>query len=210
MPRPALPSPSLHYRDENIPNDVISMTLFMAKTQKNLPLSSNENRRMLERFPYYLFATVGFLMIAQGSAHGWPWSTDMDRQPSVRAQEAPMLPPEGVVPRQGREPTMNRMEAGEKLSNPVNSTPASIQNGRELYRIYCALCHGPDGKGGGPLAAKFVPPPDLTLEMFRQRPDGFIYATIRDGGALMPGQGAALSVRDRWDLVNYLRQLQGK
>jgi len=27
----------------------------------------------------------------------------------------------------------------------------------------CALCHGPDGKGGGPLAiAKNLPPPDLT------------------------------------------------
>ncbi len=41
-------------------------------------------------------------------------------------------------------------------------------------------------------------------------PDGFLYATIRDGGALMPGQGDALSPRERWDIVNYLRHLQQK
>lgn len=35
-----------------------------------------------------------------------------------------------------------------------------------------------------------------------------MYATIRDGGALMPGQGEALSAQDRWDVVNYIRDLQ--
>ncbi len=105
---------------------------------------------------------------------------------------------------------MNRMEAGEQLRNPITPTAASVENGKRLFEIYCALCHGPDGKGGGPIATKFVPPPDLTLDMFRQRQDGFIYGTIRDGGALMPGQGGAISPRERWDIVNYLRHLQGK
>ena len=35
--------------------------------------------------------------------------------------------------------------------------------GSDLYRQYCAACHGLDGKGGGPLAASLVrPPTDLT------------------------------------------------
>ncbi|MBI3003543.1 MAG: cytochrome c, partial [candidate division NC10 bacterium] len=93
---------------------------------------------------------------------------------------------------------------------PVAPTPASVENGERLFLIYCALCHGADARGGGPVATKFVPPPDLTLELFRQRTDGFIYATIRDGGALMPPQGEALSPRERWDVVNFLRVLQGK
>ena len=59
------------------------------------------------------------------------------------------------------------------------------------------------------MATKFIPPPDLTLQMFRDRTDGFLYATIRDGGALMPGQKEALSPHERWDIVNYLRKLQG-
>lgn len=38
----------------------------------------------------------------------------------------------------------------------------SVQ-GPVLYRAYCAVCHGKDGKGGGPMAKSLkVPPPDLT------------------------------------------------
>jgi len=157
-----------------------------------------------------LGVAAGLVVLGAGLANGWPWSTDMDKQPSVRPQEDPRLPPPGSVPRQGKEPAMDRIQAGERLRNPVEPRAASIENGKLLFQIYCALCHGPNAKGGGPVASKFVPPPDLTLDLFRQRPDGFLYATIRDGGALMPGQGDALSPRERWDIVNYLRTLQQK
>ena len=35
--------------------------------------------------------------------------------------------------------------------------------GRDLYRAYCAACHGTDARGGGPAATSLkVKPPDLT------------------------------------------------
>lgn len=157
-----------------------------------------------------LGSAASLLLLGVSLAYGWPWSADMKKQPSIRPQEAPLSPPTATVPRQGKEPQMDRVKAGERLRNPVAPTDASIENGKRLFLIYCALCHGPDAKGGGPVAPKFIPPPDLTLELFRQRPDGFLYATIRDGGALMPDQREALSPRERWDVVNYLRVLQGK
>lgn len=44
---------------------------------------------------------------------------------------------------------------------PARSTAA--MNGPELFRTYCAVCHGTDGKGGGPAAAALkVAPTDLT------------------------------------------------
>ncbi len=45
---------------------------------------------------------------------------------------------------------------------PIKSTsPAS---GKEMYTAYCAVCHGVDGKGGGPAASALkTPPADLTL-----------------------------------------------
>ena len=44
---------------------------------------------------------------------------------------------------------------------PIKQTsPAS---GQEMYKTYCAVCHGTDGKGNGPAAeALKVPPTDLT------------------------------------------------
>lgn len=96
------------------------------------------------------------------------------------------------------------------MHNPIEPTKSSIGNGKRLFDVYCIPCHGVDGKGRGPVAAKFVPPPDLTLEMFRQRPDGFIYEQITTGGPIMPGQGDALRPRERWEIINYLRSLQQK
>jgi mono/diheme cytochrome c family protein len=41
------------------------------------------------------------------------------------------------------------------------TSPAS---GQEMYTSYCAVCHGTDGKGGGPAASALkAPPADLTL-----------------------------------------------
>ena len=45
---------------------------------------------------------------------------------------------------------------------PIQSTsPAS---GKEMFTTYCAVCHGVDGKGGGPAASALkTPPADLTV-----------------------------------------------
>jgi mono/diheme cytochrome c family protein len=41
--------------------------------------------------------------------------------------------------------------------------PTSPASGPEMYKTYCAVCHGTDGKGNGPaVEALKVPPPDLT------------------------------------------------
>lgn len=46
---------------------------------------------------------------------------------------------------------------------PVLAYPASSQMGANLYRQYCAVCHGPHGAGDGPVAdALRVKPADLT------------------------------------------------
>jgi mono/diheme cytochrome c family protein len=42
-------------------------------------------------------------------------------------------------------------------------TSTDEATGEHLYRRYCASCHGVSGRGDGPLAASFAPPPsDLT------------------------------------------------
>jgi mono/diheme cytochrome c family protein len=46
----------------------------------------------------------------------------------------------------------------------VTVKPTSPASGREMYTSYCAVCHGTDGKGGGPAASALkTPPADLTM-----------------------------------------------
>lgn len=152
---------------------------------------------------------LAFLLIGASLAHGFPWSQDMRIQPSIKPQEAPRRPVPGTIPREGWEPAMTRDDAGKLLMNPVPKTQQSLVNGKRLFEIYCAHCHGPTGKGMGIVSTKFIPAPDLTLPLFQQRTDGFIYGQIRSGGPLMPPHGEVLSSTERWNLVNYVRSLQG-
>lgn len=44
---------------------------------------------------------------------------------------------------------------------PITSSPSN--SGKEMFKSYCAVCHGADGKGNGPAASAMkTPPPDLT------------------------------------------------
>lgn len=92
---------------------------------------------------------------------------------------------------------------------------ADTANGKNLYSQRCAVCHGADIKGTGPLARKSNPPtPDLTTPAFRKRlsdypgvivssvilrPNGdLIPKTLRENGVKIPPH--AWSVNDFRDL----------
>lgn len=74
---------------------------------------------------------------------------------------------------------------------PVKTT--SPTSGKEMYTAYCAVCHGQDGKGGGPAASALkVPPIDLTTLAKNnggKYPDMKVVATIR-GENVMPAHGS--------------------
>lgn len=156
---------------------------------------------LLSLFVLWFCVTVVFAL---------PWSRDMYNLPSIWPFERVMpAQPEGTLPVTGGELAMTREEASEDLRNPAPSTPESIAEGQELFKIYCVVCHGPEGKGDGPIAAKLtMPPADLTADLVKERSDGFIYATIRSGGVLMPAMGSSLSETERWAVVNYVRNQQ--
>jgi mono/diheme cytochrome c family protein len=64
--------------------------------------------------------------------------------------------------------------------------------GSDLYRNYCAVCHGTSARGDGPLADKLKKrPPDLT-QFAKQNGGTFpsaLVAGIIDGRRAMPGHG---------------------
>ena len=99
-------------------------------------------------------------------------------------------------------------EASKNLTDPTEVTQASIVRGDTLFHTICWTCHGMTMRGDGPVAPQFMPPPDLMALATRQRTDGFLYSYVRHGGVVMPSYGNALSSRDAWDVIHYIRHMQ--
>ena len=142
------------------------------------------------------------------------WNDNMTATPRIMPGERVFAMPAGVMPRGGSliVPKEQR-ELAAKQPNPVKPTPESVAVGKERFETFCVPCHGPEAKGGvtGPVAVKFVPPPDLTNAVFQgARTDGYWHSYIMVGGAVMPAYGEALSSREAWSVVNYLRTLAAR
>ena len=150
---------------------------------------------------------AALLLSAAGCSNDW--RTDMWYQPSIRPEDAPRPQPDRSVPL-GAVPHYESRDDTEDLRNPEAPTAASLARGRQLFLARCAPCHGPEGHGGGPVSKFFPPAPDLAYATVQARSDGFIWGTISYGGKAMPPAREGLTVRDRWDLVNHVRLIQGK
>jgi len=155
------------------------------------------------------------------------WFPQMKWQPAVQAFERtmhdgrvdPFSPPDGSVPTAGYEApvTLENDAAANALANPRPMSVASLQNGRIQYQTYCSPCHGSSGRGDGtvsmtgplqgPIAA--ILPLAGPGAIAPLRSDGHIYTTIRYGRRRMPNY-RRITPEDRWDIVNWLRYLDGK
>jgi mono/diheme cytochrome c family protein len=93
--------------------------------------------------------------------------------------------------------------------NPTPVSPASLANGRKHYVINCSVCHGDLGIGNGPTTQYGMPAINLTTDVTKGRSDGYIYGMLRNGRGLMPTYNR-IEEMDRWDVVNYVRALQGR
>ena len=151
--------------------------------------------------------TAVFMIGATTAASALSWSLlyYMYRDPVVLPQTRPMTPPpENTVPVGGPH-ILSRLDARERLTNPLAATPDVLAQGQELYTVYCVMCHGVDGAGDGPLAEHYRRMPALTAPHIANYTGGWVYSIIREGGRNMPPFAGSLSVDERWALVHYTR-----
>jgi len=99
---------------------------------------------------------------------------------------------------------------------------ALLERGRGRYDIYCAPCHGYDGRGQGMVpervkmtgglwqARNLVEAPDAKGAggVVVQMPNGQLFNTISNGFNTMMGYAAQIPHADRWAIVAYVRALQ--
>lgn len=152
------------------------------------------------------------------------WFTDFKRQPSIRPWEAVK---DTTTPSRGNPqfsvPTNGMAVAGYQVSygafpvtidsmsgiaNPVLASDSSLANGRMYYQINCAVCHGDRGMGNGAATRFGMAGISIVADLTRARTDGYLFGMIRNGRGLMPPYNR-IEERDRWDVVNYVRALQG-
>ncbi|MBI1952662.1 MAG: c-type cytochrome [Candidatus Omnitrophica bacterium] len=98
------------------------------------------------------------------------------------------------------------------------AAPGLLAEGQQLYEKQCALCHGLTGAGDGPAAYLLYPKPrDFTRNEFRlvststmEAADEDLFLAITRGmpGSAMPSW-EALTEKERWALVGYVRKLTG-
>lgn len=136
-----------------------------------------------------------------------------DYQPYDREKSSMLVPPVGTWPK-NVEPYLyktNPEAAGKNLKNPYAGSAEVNQLGKRHFTNFCMVCHGEKGDGKGPVAEKWLPYviPSLLTDKIRNYPDGRVFHIVTMGQGLMgtyihqvPG------VKDRWAIVNYVRQLQ--
>jgi mono/diheme cytochrome c family protein len=154
------------------------------------------------------------------------WVVFMEIQPSYANQEfdpntgaGPLPVPAQSIPVEGA-----AYIPGEGVPlNPVPADAVSISRGAQLYSINCQMCHGETGDGTGTISGFLVKkkPANLTSELVQAKPDGSLFMTISNGifnpnntlfpdvefSGQMPPLNENLTVRERWDVVNFLRTL---
>lgn len=95
------------------------------------------------------------------------------------------------------------------LTNIEAVSPTSIKMGMKIYMQQCTVCHGENGRGDGESGFGLsVPPGDLNDAYTRNESDGAIFWKISNGREPMPSFNIKLTTMQRWNVVNYIREIQ--
>ncbi|WP_424493089.1 c-type cytochrome [Salinimicrobium sp. GXAS 041] len=126
-------------------------------------------------------------------------------------QEA-KLPVEGTIPRgwmpyEYEDSNEGYAAAKANLKNPLPYTEENLAAGRQLYTIYCAVCHGDSGDGQGILAQreKILGIPSYDT---RDITEGSTYHVMYYGLNAMGSYASQTSIEERWQIDHYVMSLR--
>ncbi len=102
-------------------------------------------------------------------------------------------------------------ELSRALTSPLDSldSEANLAKGKELYDIYCAICHGAKGAGQGQLVKreKILGVPSYA-DVARNINVGTTYHVIYYGLNSMGSYAGQLNYEERWQVSEYVMQLK--
>lgn len=130
-------------------------------------------------------------------------------------QEA-KLPVEGSIPRgwlpyEYENTPEGRAAAKANLENPIPYTEDNLNEGKQLYTIYCAICHGDNGDGKGTLVEreKILGVPSYD-DAGRAITEGSVYHAMYYGLNNMGSYAVQTTEHERWQIDHYVMSLKDK
>ena len=138
---------------------------------------------------------------------------DVNGAEGVKGKPVNSKPVAGTVKRGGY-PAYDILDTNEgyekaknELKNPLEVTEDNLTNGKAMYDIYCAVCHGKKGDGNGILTErdKFAGIPNYKD---RELTEGSIYHVIMHGKNLMGSHASQMTPTERWQVVQYVEKLK--
>jgi mono/diheme cytochrome c family protein len=133
------------------------------------------------------------------------------------------VPVNGSAPYYYEDTEEERTRAIEEIiENPFPITEAGLARGKELYDIFCGICHGEKGDGLGYLvreadAAKGIAagkypaaPANFLIDPHNTASNGRYYHAIMYGKNVMGAYKDKISYEERWQVIHYIRSLQAK
>jgi len=94
------------------------------------------------------------------------------------------------------------------LTNPLGADAAD--EGAEVFRTNCEMCHGPQGHGDGPAGQSLDPKPRDLSKLQTEAGDDFLFWRISEGkpGTSMVAFKGILSEEQIWQAVSFIRTLK--
>jgi len=130
-------------------------------------------------------------------------------------QEA-KLPVEGTIPRgwmpyEYQDNPESAADAKANLTNPLAYTMENHAAGKQLYTIYCAVCHGDKGAGKGILVEreKILGVPSYD-DAGRAITEGSVYHVMYYGLNNMGSYASQTTTEERWQIADYVMSLKAQ
>lgn len=129
------------------------------------------------------------------------------------------VPINGSVPYYYTDTEEERMRAtNELIENPFPISEEGLAQGKELYNIYCGICHGEKGDGLGyivneeenPNVKYPAAPANFIAGDLLGASNGRYYHAIMYGKNVMGAYKDKLSYEERWQVIHWIRSLQAK
>lgn len=104
--------------------------------------------------------------------------------------------------------------AARDLQSPIEATVSNLQEGQQVFSIYCAICHGPRGNSNGTIVVNsqlkhpFPPPPSYYSDQVMTMTPGQMFFRAHYGNGLMGSYATQINQEQMWKVILYIQSMK--